>query len=91
VNAKVAFDPQNEHQRPGLALVNGVVYIAWASHEDHDPYHAGSSDITQQPWRRPLVPYSTRLPTMWDGPLLARRHLDGGVPRQRIAAATSIS
>ena len=39
VNAKVAFDPQNEHQRPGLALVNGVVYIAWASHEDHDPYH----------------------------------------------------
>jgi len=35
----VAFDPRNEHQRPGLALVNGVVYIAWASHEDHDPYH----------------------------------------------------
>ena len=35
----VAFDPRNEHQRSGLALVNGVVYIAWASHEDHDPYH----------------------------------------------------
>lgn len=35
----VAFDPQNEAQRPGLALVNGVVYVAWASHEDHDPYH----------------------------------------------------
>lgn len=35
----VAFDPRNQHQRPGLALVNGVVYIAWASHEDHDPYH----------------------------------------------------
>jgi chitodextrinase len=35
----VAFDPRNEHQRPGLALVNGVVYVAWASHEDHDPYH----------------------------------------------------
>jgi hypothetical protein len=37
--ATVAFDPQNQAQRPGLALVNGVVYITWASHEDHDPYH----------------------------------------------------
>jgi len=39
LNAMVAFDPRNESQRPGLALVNGVVYISWASHEDHDPYH----------------------------------------------------
>jgi chitodextrinase len=39
VSGKVAFDPRNEHQRPGLAVVNGVVYIAWASHEDRDPYH----------------------------------------------------
>jgi chitodextrinase len=39
VSGKVAFDPRNELQRPGLALVNGVVYIAWASHEDRDPYH----------------------------------------------------
>jgi hypothetical protein len=37
--ATVAFDPQNENQRPGLALVNGVVYIAWSAHEDHDQYH----------------------------------------------------
>lgn len=35
----LAFDPRNQHQRSALALVNGVVYIAWASHEDHDPYH----------------------------------------------------
>lgn len=35
----VAFDPRNEGQRAGLALVNGVVYIAWASHEDQTPYH----------------------------------------------------
>jgi hypothetical protein len=39
VAGKVAFDPINEAQRPGLALVNGIVYIAWASHEDHDQYH----------------------------------------------------
>jgi chitodextrinase len=35
----VAFDPRNENQRPGLALVNGVVYIAWSAHEDQDQYH----------------------------------------------------
>jgi hypothetical protein len=39
VNGRVAFDPRNENQRSGLVLSNGVVYVAWASHEDHDPYH----------------------------------------------------
>ena len=35
----VAFNPQTEHQRSGLALVNGMVYVSWASHEDKTPYH----------------------------------------------------
>src|SRR5580692_5068528 len=33
------FSPRQQNQRPGLALVNGVVYIAWASHEDNPPYY----------------------------------------------------
>jgi hypothetical protein len=35
----LAFDPQTQHQRSALALLNGIVYIAWASHEDKNPYH----------------------------------------------------
>ncbi len=35
----IAFDPYRENQRPGLALSNGVVYVAWASHGDNGTYH----------------------------------------------------
>jgi hypothetical protein len=35
----VKFNPRQEGQRAGLALVNGTVYIAWASHEDAAPYY----------------------------------------------------
>jgi hypothetical protein len=35
----VSFSAKQENQRPGLALVNGVVYVAWASHEDAAPYY----------------------------------------------------
>jgi hypothetical protein len=34
-----SFSAQQENQRPGLALANGNVYIAWASHEDTDPWY----------------------------------------------------
>jgi hypothetical protein len=35
----VSFDARQENQRTGLALVNGVVYIAWTAHEDQAPYY----------------------------------------------------
>jgi hypothetical protein len=35
----LSFNLQSEGQRPGLALVNGVVCVSWASHEDTYPYH----------------------------------------------------
>jgi hypothetical protein len=38
-NGVVSFDPRRNNQRQGLVLVNGVVYISWASHCDWNPYH----------------------------------------------------
>jgi len=48
------FSARYENQRTGLALINGTVYIAWASHEDKPPYYGwvmgytfGSPGFTQ--------------------------------------------
>ena len=35
----VSFDSHLEHNRPGLALSGGNVYVGFAAHEDATPYH----------------------------------------------------
>lgn len=35
----ITFDPKLQQQRAALALSNGVVLVAWGSHEDLPPYH----------------------------------------------------
>jgi len=38
-NGVVSFDPVNENQRPGMTLAGGMVYAAYGSYADTDPYH----------------------------------------------------
>lgn len=35
----LVFDPEWENQRPGLLLLNGIVYVGFASHGDNGPWH----------------------------------------------------
>ncbi len=39
VDGKISFEPLHHNQRAALALVDGRVFIAWASHSDKPPYH----------------------------------------------------
>ncbi len=50
---KIAFNSLTENQRAALALADGSVWIAWASHGDNPPYHGylmgyNASDLRQQ-------------------------------------------
>ncbi len=38
-NGHVPFQASKENQRPAVTLANGVVYLAFASHEDYAPFH----------------------------------------------------
>ena len=39
VDGRISFDPLQHLQRPALLLSSGVVYVAFASHADYNPYH----------------------------------------------------
>ncbi len=39
VGGVVTFNPLQENQRPGMTLANGMLYVAYGSFADTDPYH----------------------------------------------------
>jgi hypothetical protein len=39
IGSNVVFDPAQYKERTGLLLLGGVIYTAWASHCDFDPYN----------------------------------------------------
>ena len=39
VNGQLTFDQMWENQRPGLLLLNGIVWIGFSSHGDNGPWH----------------------------------------------------
>src|SRR6266567_2709167 len=49
--SQVPFDQLRQNSRPGLLIVNGTVYLSWASLEDTQPWHGwliGYSETTLQ-------------------------------------------
>ena len=72
----VTFNAQQQLQRPGLALVNGTIYIGWAAHEDQGALVRLDDGLHLQRLRI----YTDR-GFQYSAEQTGRRHLDvGGAP-----------
>ncbi len=67
----VLWNPLREHSRPALTLLNGVVYMSFASHGDNTPYHGwffgyNATNVAQQVGAYNATPNGTE-GGFWDG------------------------
>jgi hypothetical protein len=74
----IRFEAYREHQRPSLQLLNGRVYVAWASHSDIGSYHSwvvGFNATTLQPEKWFNTSPNARGAGIWQsqGALIAHR------------------
>jgi uncharacterized protein YjdB len=53
------FDPLRENQRPSLALVDGLVFVAWGSHTDQSPWHGWLMGFNKSNLQAAPVVYNT--------------------------------
>jgi Putative Ig domain len=90
-SSTTTFVPQVENQRAGLALVNGTVYISWASHEDIPilgavpPFYGwimgySASDLTIQPSVFNVAPNVPSSPMAGEGIGDGGIWMSGGAP-----------
>ena len=82
-SSTVTFVARQENQRPGLALVDGIVYIGWAGHEDEPPFYGwiigyNASNLAQTYIFNvdPNFPSSVMIGTAGDGGIW----MSGGAP-----------
>jgi hypothetical protein len=67
-NPQIAFNAFRENERSSLILLNGRVYIPWASHGDNGPYHGwvvGFNETTLQPEKIFNTTPNTRAGGIW--------------------------
>lgn len=58
-NGSVTFDPSQHLQRPGLALSNGTVYVAFGSHDDAGAYHGWLMSYDASNLQRQVAVFNT--------------------------------
>ncbi len=78
----VVFRPRDYKQRPGLLLLNGIVYLAWSSHCDRGRYHGWLMGYAAKTLRQVAVYNNTpngNQGSFWQGGAAPAADENGGI------------